>query len=110
MTFYLTGEDNILPPPLLNRMAVSRPRLSQTFDTEMVQPIRNLAGKTIDEGSIVGGIFLPGSIADKVTDAYRKHLFGNATLQDLPPDPPRFVINTTNVQTGALFPASRDLT
>jgi len=77
------------------------------FNGEVVPPIRNLAGKTIDEGSIIGGIFLPGSIADKVTDAYRKHLFGKATLHELPPDPPRVVINATNVQTGALFRFSR---
>jgi NTE family protein len=66
-----------------------------------------LAGKTIDEAAIVGGIFLPSSIADKVADAYRKRLFGNATLQALPADPPRFVINATNVQTGALWRFSR---
>jgi len=77
------------------------------FATAVVAPIRNLASKTIDEGAILGGIFTPGSIADKVTDAYRKHLFGTATLQDLPADPPRFVINATNVQTGALFRFSR---
>lgn len=77
------------------------------FDAEVVQPIRALAGETIDEGSIVGGILLPGSIADKVADAYRKHLFGHATLQDLPADQPRFVINATNVQSGALFRFSR---
>lgn len=77
------------------------------FTTEVVEPIRQLAGKTIDEGAILGGIFMPGSIADKVTEAYRKHLFGGATLQDLPADPPRFVINATNVQTGALFRFSR---
>ena len=40
-------------------------------------------------------------------DAYRKHLFGNATLQDLPRDPPRIVINSTNVQSGALWRFSR---
>ena len=77
------------------------------FGSEVVEPIRQLAGKTIDEGAILGGIFMPGSIADKVTEAYRKHLFGSATLQDLPPDPPRFVINATNVQTGSLFRFSR---
>jgi NTE family protein len=77
------------------------------FDQEVVQPIRALASKTIDEGAIVAGIFTPGSIADKVTDAYRTHLFDKATLQDLPPDPPRFVINATNVQSGALFRFSR---
>lgn len=77
------------------------------FNTAVVGPVRNLAGKTIDEGAILGGLFTPGSIADKVTEAYRKHLFGAATLQDLPADPPRFVINATNVQTGALFRFSR---
>jgi NTE family protein len=34
-------------------------------------------------------------------------LFGGATLQDIPNDPPRFVINATNVQTGALFRFSK---
>jgi NTE family protein len=77
------------------------------FKAEVVEPIRALAGKTIDQGSILGGILTPGAISDKVANAYRKHLFGAATLQDLPPDPPRFVINATNVQTGALFRFSR---
>jgi NTE family protein len=55
----------------------------------------------------VSGIVLPGSISDKITDAYRNHLFGRATLQDLPPEPPSFVINATNVQSGALWRFSR---
>ena len=45
---------------------------------------------------------LPGRISDRVASAYEEHLFGNATLQDLP-DEPRFVINATNVQSGALW-------
>ena len=65
--------------------------------------MRNLAGKTIDRKAIFSGILLPGSISDKVTNAYRKYLFGDKTLQDLPDDPPRFVINATNVQSGALW-------
>jgi NTE family protein len=81
--------------------------IAKNFDAEVVQPIRALAGKTIDEGSIIGGIVAPGTISDKVADAYRKHLFGKATLQDLPADPPRFVINATNVQSGALWRFSR---
>jgi NTE family protein len=72
------------------------------FVSAIVDPIRRLAGRTIDRASIIGGVFLPGSISDKVTHAYRKHLFGEATLQDLP-DHPRFVINATNVQSGALW-------
>jgi NTE family protein len=48
------------------------------------------------------GALGPGSISNRVTNAYRKHLFGSATLQDLP-DKPRLVINATNVQSGVLW-------
>jgi NTE family protein len=90
-----------------SRLAFDAQGVSGVFDAEVVQPIRALASKTIDEGAILGGILLPGTISDKVTEAYRKHLFGDATLQDLPADPPRFVINATSVQSGALFRFSR---
>ena len=89
------------------RLAFGPQGASTVFEAEIVQPIRALASRTIDEGAILGGILLPGTISDKVTEAYRKYLFGEATLQDLPPDPPRFVINATSVQTGALFRFSR---
>jgi NTE family protein len=89
------------------RLAFDAKGVSPAFAAEVVQPVRGLAAKTIDEGAILGGIFLPGSISDKVIDAYEKHLFGEATLQDLPNDPPRFVINATSVQTGALFRFSK---
>ena len=65
---------------------------------------------TIDQGSIIKGILLPRtSIADEIADADRQHLFGNATLQDLPSDNegPRFVINATNVQTNVLWRSSK---
>jgi NTE family protein len=80
--------------------------VGQAFDAALVQPIRALAGRTIDEGSILSGIVLPGSVSAQVIGAYRKHLFGDATLQALP-ESPRFVINATNVQTGALWRFSR---
>jgi NTE family protein len=50
----------------------------------------------------LGGVFGPGSVSDKVIEAYRQWLFGHATLQELP-DYPRFVFNATNVQSGALW-------
>ena len=78
-------------------------RVARQFRTRLVEPVRRLAGKTIDEGSILGGVFSPFStIGDKVAAAYSKHLFGEATLQNLP-DVPRFVFNATNVQSGALW-------
>jgi len=56
------------------------------FDDEVTAPVRKLAGITVDGWSIVGGLALPGSINDKVTSAYRKHVFGQRTLQDIPAD------------------------
>ncbi|HHJ18061.1 MAG TPA: patatin-like phospholipase family protein [Gammaproteobacteria bacterium] len=79
-----------------------RDRLEQHF----VKKVRKLAGETIDAWGIVGGILLPGTISDKIQASYRKHLFGDATLQALP-DAPRFVINATNVQSGALWRFSK---
>src|SRR3954466_5311147 len=90
-----------------NRLAFDGSGVAAALQPEFVDPIRALASKTIDDGAILGGILLPGTISDKVVEAYRKHLFDGATLQDLPLDPPRFVINATSVQTGALFRFSR---
>jgi NTE family protein len=69
---------------------------------EVVEPVRALALETIDVESILLGLALPGRISERVVDVYEKHLYGEATLQDLP-DEPRFVINATNVQSGALW-------
>jgi len=82
---------------------------ASAFDNVVTAPIRKLAGITVDGWSIVGGLALPGSINDKVTAAYRKHLFGTRTLRDIPADTegPRFIFNATNVQTGALMRFSR---
>ncbi len=76
------------------------------FADLVVGPLRRLAGKTIDIGAVVGGMLLPGTIAERVASAYRSNLFGDATLQSLP-DRPRFVINATNVQSGALWRFSK---
>jgi len=72
------------------------------FVRHVVQPIRALASETIDADAIIFGIALPGRISDRIAAAYERHLFGKATLQDLP-DGPRFVINATNVQSGVLW-------
>jgi NTE family protein len=76
------------------------------FETHVVSPVRRLAGETVDASAVIGGILLPGSISDKVESTYREHLFGDATLQDLP-DRPRFVINAANVQSGVLWRFSK---
>lgn len=73
---------------------------------EVVDPVRSLARVTVDVGAGVKGLFLPGSVSERVEEAYDQHLFHGATLQDLP-DSPRFVINATNVQSGALWRFSK---
>lgn len=89
-----------------NRLEFDSGGYSPGLKQEVIDPIRKLARKTVDAISIVSGIITPGSIADKVTEAYRKHLFAKATLQDLP-DRPRFVINATNVQSKSLWRFSK---
>jgi NTE family protein len=75
---------------------------------EVVGPVRALAARTIDIPAVLLGLGLPGSAADRLAAAYRRHLLGGLTLRDLPPDPaPRFVINSTNVQSGVLWRFSR---
>lgn len=77
-------------------------RLKSDFVPLVVSPIRALADETIDADAIIWGVVLPGRVSDRVAETYDKILFKGATLQDLP-DAPRFVINATNVQSGAVW-------
>jgi len=76
--------------------------VSPRYVNEVVAPVRALASTTIDEGDALKGLFLPGTVAERIADSYRRYLFGTATLQDFP-DIPSFVINATSVQTGSLW-------
>ncbi|ARO54868.1 patatin [Methylorubrum zatmanii] len=75
----------------------------------VIDMVREMASTTVDAGAIIGGLILPGSIGDRVVRAYDDVLFHGATLADLPDDTsgPRFVINATSVQTGALWRFSK---
>jgi NTE family protein len=83
-------------------------KLVQSYQTQVVKPIRDLAGITLASTTIEGGfkvitnIILPGSVNERVAKAYDKHLFKNAMLNELPADP-RWVINASNLQSGALW-------
>ncbi len=85
-----------------NKLGFDPVNVGNDFVREVVAPLRGLASETIDADSIVLGAVLPGRISDRIAAAYDQHLFSGATLQDLP-DEPRFVINATNVQSGALW-------
>ncbi len=79
------------------------------FD-EVIKPIMDMASHTLDVLSVTEGLINPfKSISEEIADGYRNHLFGRATLQDLPSDGegPRFVINATNVQSRVLWRFSK---
>ena len=91
-------------------LSAASPRASDDkFLQFFVEPLRQMAGTTVDAGAILGGIFLPGSPSDHVADKYDSALFRGKTLQDLPSDEtgPRFVINATNIQSGVLMRFSK---
>ena len=90
------------------KIGLEWPRLTSrdAFMERVVAPIRALAGTSIDVPAVIAGLILPGGVAARVSKAYRKHLYGDATLQDLPDDV-RFVINATNLETGKLWRFSK---
>lgn len=77
------------------------------FTDQIADPLRALANRTIDMWSILTGIAIPGkTVGDRTTAALRRHLFGAATLADLP-DSPRFIITATNLHSGSLWRFSK---
>jgi NTE family protein len=81
--------------------------IASNLQDQVVKPLRALSRRTIDVRAVLAGSLMPGrSVSEMVARAYRRHLFGEATLQQLPVHP-RFVINATNLQTGVLWRFSR---
>jgi NTE family protein len=81
--------------------------VARRFQEAVVEPIRAMAHETVV--GVASGILdmFTGGIPAHVLKAYRQHLFGHKTLQDLPADGPDFVMNATNLQTGTLWRFSR---
>ena len=80
--------------------------VARNFGPALVDPVRQLAGKTIDIWAIVLGILLPGSIGNWYARSLKRNLLGRATLQDMP-DRPRFIFNATNLQSAVLWRFSK---
>jgi len=90
-----------------NKLDFDRNGVAKNFEAEVVKPIRTFASRKLDIGIVLLGLLNPfKSIGDMVARAYRKHLFGRATLGDLP-DSPEFVIDAANIQSGALWRFSK---
>jgi NTE family protein len=92
----------------LDRLPKGTPVPDLEWQNIFVDPLRAFAHTTVDiKASLYGLIFQrPGEV---ISAAYREHLVGNVTLQQLPdkPDSPRFVLNATNLQSGVLCRFSR---
>ncbi len=80
--------------------------VATNFKETVAADLLALAGRTIDVWAVLRGLLSFGSIGNRVAGAYRSHLLGARTLQDLP-DHPQFVFNATNLQSGALWRFSK---
>jgi NTE family protein len=81
--------------------------VASNFAQVMADPVRAMAGTTLDVFAGIEGILsIFSTISDKVTSAYDDHLFHGARLQDgiLPFEKghtPRFLFYATSLQTGS---------
>lgn len=75
------------------------------FGSAVVEPIRSLARKTIDLPAVLLGMLSLGQAGSQTAIFYRE-TFGDKTLQDLP-DRPRFVLNSTSLQSAVLWRFSK---
>jgi NTE family protein len=80
--------------------------VGREFVPAVVQPVRSLAGRTIDVWAILAGLLILGLRGSRTAGFYRHYLLGKTTLQDLP-DRPRFVFNATSLQSGVLWRFSK---
>jgi NTE family protein len=81
--------------------------VADNLDAQVISPLMQFAGITVDRSSIVAGLLRPRrSIGEQVARAYRRHLFADMSTRDLP-DRPRFIFTATNLQSGALWRFSK---
>lgn len=92
-----------------NELKVDDADLPERFRQLVVTPVEQFASKTTV--SIWSAAFsaLVSSVNKSLTRTYQRRLYGKKTLQDFP-DSPDFVINATNLQSGALWRFSKPYT
>jgi NTE family protein len=81
--------------------------VATNLDELFVKPVRRMGKTRVDVKAVLEGILPFGdSVSDRVAAAYRKHLFDDTSLQQLP-DKPRFIFNSTNLESGVLLRFSK---
>ncbi len=85
--------------------------LLERFRELIVKPVEDFASKTTVSIWSAAFFAVLSTVNTSITRVFRRRLYGKKTLQDFP-DAPHFVINATNLQSGALWrfskPFSRD--
>ena len=90
-----------------DKLAFDENGVSPEFERLVASPLRDLARVSVDWRAVLTGALIPGqTISQRVAGYYKRKLFADKTLQDLP-DQPRFVINSTNLQSGELWRFSK---
>jgi len=86
--------------------------VASNLDSEIIQPLRKLCSKDIDSVPTIRNMFLMliGQVSTALAANYEKHLFGQATLDDLPAENngPDFIFLASNIQTNSRVWISRD--
>jgi NTE family protein len=95
------------------RLAFTNGRASN-FTDEVASPVRAFCKKDIDVMIGIKGALTPfKSAGDFLADQYRKDLFGDSTIKELPdaskPGNPKFIFYATNLQTGRSFRFRQDM-
>jgi NTE family protein len=90
-------------------LKVDDEHLLDRFRELVAIPLENFASQTTVSIWSATWAAVVRTVNKGVTRVYRQRLFGKKTLQDLP-DSPRFVINATNLQSGALWRFSKPFT
>lgn len=89
-----------------NDLDVDSPGVSERFREHVAEPIQAFASRsTVTIWSGLPAVIF-STVNKRVVRVYRKRLFGDLTLQNLP-GTPDFVFNTTNLQSGALWSFSK---
>ena len=88
------------------RLGFDEGGVAREFLPAVVEPVRSLAGRHDRHPGGPARCAPPRHDRRPSRGSYARHLFGNATLQDLP-DRPRFVFNATNLQSGVLWRFSK---
>jgi len=90
-------------------LRVDDENLLERFRELVVKPVESFASQTTVSIWSAAWSAIVSTVNKRVTRVYRRKLYGNKNLQDLP-DSPRFVINATNLQSGALWRFSKPFT